>query len=504
MIKFESYKRATINSTLLNIAAKGLVFLNTIVISFYFGGSINSDFYFYVISVSALICSAINGIDYLLLIPESINIRENESQKKSEAFLNFFLSLYGIIGAVLLLISILIPIYFFNAFSKFDINVLQVNKAALIMGSFIIFFQIVNNLMIAILTSYKYFTSAIFSSFINSLLSIILTIVLNKHFGILGSVLGVFIGYITNFIILLYLLKNRLNWSFRNVILVRGKRIWTNILFMEINIVPVWIKNYIILLLISGMVEGSLSAYNLGNNIAIIPEVFILSQVMNVAGIKFSELFSLQKMKEIKELFYKILDTLLLIIIPMSIVICICSSDIVEIVFMRGKFSANNVVITAKCLMFLSFLLPIKIFDAICTRLFTSNQLYKFTVIVATFIHLSFTILTYFLCRNYKLEGLLYSLIIGNYIFLLIGFCYIIKIKCAYIIDKKKIQQIIKLLLYSTVIFIITMYFHSKFQNLNNFIKIILTVLMVIFPFFFFFLKERSNYSIFNTLLIKK
>lgn len=504
MIKSESYRKGIINSSLLNILAKGLVFFNAIIISYYFGTTNNTDIYFYIIAVAALICSAVNGIDYLVLVPEAINIRTNKSDLESKKFFNFFLLLYLTVGIIILIFSLIIPIAFFNSFSKFDVEILKGFKEILLMASFIILLQIVNNLMIAILTSYKFFTTAIFSSFINSLLSIILTIIFHSKWGITGSVLGLLIGYIINFIILIITLKTKIQWSFKEIEVIKNKNIWKNIFFMQINIVPVWLKNYIILLLISGMIAGTLSAYNLGNNIAIIPEVFIIAQILNVAGIKFSELYALRLKNETRDLFYKILDSLLIIILPITIILSICSTDIIEIIFLRGKFSAENVYVTSKCLFFISLLLPIKVYDLLCTRLFTSNQLYSYTVLIATSIHLSFTVVTYYLSTKYQLDGLLYSFLIGNYIFLLAGFSFIILKKCPFIIDKQKLVQILILICFSSFVFIISFYLHNLFTGFNNFVKVFAISFVVLLLYGLFILKQKSNYLFLKNILINK
>ena len=76
MLKTESYKKGVVISTLLNIVAKGITFLNTLIITFFFGAQFQTDIYFYIIAVVSLLCSMINGIDLLVLIPESMRIKE--------------------------------------------------------------------------------------------------------------------------------------------------------------------------------------------------------------------------------------------------------------------------------------------------------------------------------------------------------------------------------------------------------------------------------------------
>ena len=82
MIKTESYKKGVVISTFLNVFTKGIGFLNTLIIAFYFGANTGTDIYFYILAVAGLITSTINGIDYLVLVPQSMKIREQKSEHK--------------------------------------------------------------------------------------------------------------------------------------------------------------------------------------------------------------------------------------------------------------------------------------------------------------------------------------------------------------------------------------------------------------------------------------
>jgi len=50
MLKTESYKKGIVISTGLNVIVKAILFLNSIVIAYYFGTSIDTDLYFYIFS----------------------------------------------------------------------------------------------------------------------------------------------------------------------------------------------------------------------------------------------------------------------------------------------------------------------------------------------------------------------------------------------------------------------------------------------------------------------
>lgn len=426
MLKSESYKKGLYFSTGLNIVAKGIAFVNTLLVAFYFGSNTSTDIYFYVLSVATLITSTINGIDYLVLIPEAMQLRENNCEKKSQEFLNFFIWLYGFIGLLLSLAIVISPILFFTVFSKFDEAQLHHNSSILYIGSIIIVFQLLNNLISAILVSYKYFTVPIILSLVNSCFAILLTIVYHKHLGVEGTILGISIGFVINFVLLVLLMKAKLHWNFLKFYWVKSKKLWRNIGLMQLNLLPVWLRNYIVLYLLSGLETGLVTSLNLGQMLALLPEVFILTQMASVIGIKFSELSSKQQYDETGKLLSDIVNSLYVLLLPIAIVMAVASKDIITIVFEHGGFDRNSATDTAFCFFYFALLLPSKIYDAAFTRLFTSFQVYGLSTLLAISGHFVITALIYFSIKNFQLKGYFISMMIGYYLIMPIIFYLII------------------------------------------------------------------------------
>jgi len=111
LIQSESYRKGTARSVLFNIISKGILFLLTIIIARFFGSNIKTDIYFFVFATMILFSGFINSIDMAVLIPESMRIREKESNDNAISFLNFFLLIYFLIGVVFLVFM-----YFFGPF----------------------------------------------------------------------------------------------------------------------------------------------------------------------------------------------------------------------------------------------------------------------------------------------------------------------------------------------------------------------------------------------------
>jgi peptidoglycan biosynthesis protein MviN/MurJ (putative lipid II flippase) len=483
IFKTESYKKGLIFSTSLNIVAKAIGFLNTLVITFFFGSNITTDIYFYILSVSLLITNTINNIDQSILIPQFMKLRQQKSEKAAQEFINFFIYAYLLMGAIMFLFALFAPVYFYTFFSKFNVNMLNSNKELLYMGSLIILFQLVNYLLSAVLVSSKLFSITIISGLINSVFSILFTFFFQSKLGITGTMLGIALGYCINFFILLFLLKRYQGWDFTAIKWMRDMQVWKNIGLMQVNILPVWVRNYFVLYFLTGLSMGIVTSFNLAQMLATLPEIFILSQVASIAGIKFSELSVTKNHEAVNDLLQNVIKTLCLLIFPVTLIMITANNEIIQFAFERGNFKKNSVEITAYCFFYLSLLMPPKIFDIIFSRLFTSFQLYNITILYATIAHSIITILLFLLVTQFTLQGYFISLLIGNYIILPITFMLIINAKMKMINAKKIIFDTLKLISAGVVVYFIAALFINLLPA-NIYVRVLCTTFFVISLFY--------------------
>lgn len=482
MIKSESYKKGVFVSTFLNVFAKGIGFLNTLIITFFFGANAGTDIYFYILSVAILISGTINGIDYFVLVPESMKIREEKSELEAQKFFNFFIYAYAGIGLLLALAGTLAPTFFYTLFSKYDTGLLNANLNLLYLGTFVIVFQLINNLLTAILTSYKFFTASIISGLINSVFAILFTLVFHEKLGITGTLFGIALGYLVNFFILIFMLKRYQHWNFKAVQFLKDKRIWKNMGLMQLNILPVWLRSYFTIYFLTGMGAGIITSFNLAQMLAGLPEIFILTQVASVAGIKFSELAAKKDVVQTNTLLTNLLNSLFIIIIPIAIVMAVANKEVIQLVFERGSFQGNSIGTTAFCFFFFSLLLPAKIFDVLFSRLFTSFQLYGITTLFAVIVHSVITLLLYILTVNYNLQGFFIALLIGYYLILPVTIMLITKMKIPEIKMKLIVKDILLLLATAVAVYFLADYLFGL-MLFNVFIKIAILCFIVFIPF---------------------
>lgn len=493
MIKIESLKNAVIISTLLNVVAKLIAFINTIIITYYFGTQPDSDIYFYIITVATLLCSSINGIDLLVLVPEIMRLKSNSTESQIMHFVNFFLFLYILLGGIIALFILISPTEFYAMFSKFESGKIGKYTHLLQLGSGIIWFQLVNNLLTSLLTSYRFFIVPMIATIINSCLAIISTFLYHNSLGIKASLIGVLIGSLLNFLLLILLMRFKLNWDFFKVSVMKSRRVWKNIGLMQINLLPVWLRGYVTIVLFSSMSAGTITALNIAQNIAAIPEIFITSQVLSIIGIRFSELNAINSFQELKDLKDKVLVGLFIIIIPIAIIFGICAKDIVALLYLRGDFDIASLNLTSFCLIFLSLLMPFKIPDTLFTRIFTSMQLYRVTVFFGAIAHIIIAMLTYFLTIFMGLKGYFIALLLGYCIIMPFVFYLIIKLKAPTLKSNTLLSNLVRIIVISVGVFFITfhLYGYICFMPLLN----VITVSIIVFTLFFISIHYLLNHS---------
>ncbi|MGK7376263.1 murein biosynthesis integral membrane protein MurJ [Planococcus sp. 1R117A] len=104
--------------------------------------------------------------------------------------------------------------------------------------------------------------------------------------------------------------------------------------------------------LASQIVEGGISALTYSHRIIFFIQAIFVTAVVTVMFPKISKLAVKQNMAELKNIVGKIITTVALIVIPAAVGIMIFSTQITELLFGRGAFEANEVILTSGVLFF--------------------------------------------------------------------------------------------------------------------------------------------------------
>jgi putative peptidoglycan lipid II flippase len=418
--KIESYKRGIIFSSGFNILSKLLLFLQSVAIAFYFGTQSKTDVFFYCTAVITLMAVFINTLDVSVLIPESMRIREQETEKESMMFLNFFIYLYLFIGLLTTFIICLSPINSFLLLSKFSKPILEQNISILLFALPLFLLMIVTTFLVNILASYKFFTIPMIIAMVNNTLALIFLILFHDYFNVLSILIGLVLAYLINIILLIYLMRKNLKWDFSFKMVSLEKRILHNMFYAQAGNMASALASYAPIYLLSGFNAGIITCLNFGQKVADIPRQLIIAQFVSVVGIKFNELYAKKDFEKLNEVYSKAIKILLFMLVPVSILFYLFSHEIIVLLFKRGTFNEASVLVSVNFFKYLGLLLPFFAIISVTGSLYYSAQIIKFAFGYQIFSNVLFITMLFFGLKYFDFMGYPFSLLVINILNVLI------------------------------------------------------------------------------------
>jgi len=427
LLKVESYRKGIVLSTGFNILNKGLVFCNSLIIAYYFGAQLKMDIYFYAYNTIVILAAFITSLNSSVLIPESMRLREQKGGQEAMLFLNFFLYAYACIALLVCLLIFLNPVGAFQTVSDFPGDSLRQQSRILYLSVPLIFLMPVTNLLTDIMTSYKFFSIPMIAGIINGVFSVIFIVLFHGLLDVSSLLVGLLLSYTLNFILLVSLMKKKLNWNFRFHQLKIEKRIWKNIAFAQAGNITSSLSAYAPLYLLSGFSGGIITSLNFAQQISSLPTTLITNQFSAVAGIKFNESYARKDFGKLNSSFLSTASFLMFILFPVAGILFLFPSQIVSVLLEHGEFGKKGVAYTSLFLQYLGLLLPMLVINTLFARLFMASHK----------IRESFW---YQVCFNIVLIAALYIAIhrFGFAAYPITLVCvHVLNILCCYLLEKK-------------------------------------------------------------------
>jgi putative peptidoglycan lipid II flippase len=404
-LKVESYKKGIVLSTIFNIFNKALVFLNSLVIAYYFGTQLKVDLYFYAYNTVLLIVAFITSLNSSVLIPESMRLRVQKEGQEVIYFFNFFIYGYLALTALLCFLFFISPVNAFTTLSHYNPSILRAQAAILYMSVPLIMLMTITNMLADILTSYRFFTIPMIAAIINALFSFFFIIIFHRTLDVKSITLGLLISYLTNIIFLLFLMKKYIHWNFGFKRVSIGRQVWANIAYAQTGNFVTTLGSYAPLYFLSGMGTGVIAALNYAQQISTQPTSFITNQFSAVSRIKMSELYVKGDHPKVNDIFSTTVKFLLFILVPVSGIMFLYSNEIVTILFKRGNFDAASVKLSSDFLRYLGLSLPFTAIISIAGNLYVAAQLIRASITYQIISNLLLIGLVFFFLRWFGYIG---------------------------------------------------------------------------------------------------
>ena len=398
LFKEYSYKRGAALAIGSTFVWKILSFINSILIAFYFGTQTKSDVYFYIIAISGFIVNFSNSLNKNVLIPQTIYLkRENEQEAKT--FLNSFLLLYTGLLLIILGICFIFPLDIFKIVSKFSADIL--NQDILILRFAFLYFAscILCYFLLDIMYIYRIF-SINFLFPLNALIPMLCLVFFHNILGLKTMLIGFIISHLIQILIVLAIMKKKLNWPFTSFKITLEKRFKSNILTNQTLVITNCLSAWIPVYLMSSVAGGIISALSYAKQLTDAPTEILTSKITGVYHIQLNENASSKDFKALNTNFIKVNYLILFIMIPLALFTCYFATDIINLFFKRGKFDSQSALTVSKFLKPLILSLILGALSPFAGSIIASFKKIKESFKYMVLKDISYVLILYF-CINY-------------------------------------------------------------------------------------------------------
>lgn len=358
--KGNSIAKSAFLVTAMMLAFKMFAFVKQAVIAYYYGATLQTDTYFiawgFVSGVSEAIVKSLS----VSLVAIYTGIRVRDGKEKASKLINGLLEVLLPIFTVLFIIiivgspivaKVLAPSYSGES-SGLLTSYIRILAPVLLFGCFELVFC-------AMLDSHKSFYIPRLHSFIYSLIVIIACIFLSKTLGVNALVVA---QYASNVV-----------FTFMLICAVRRYHTYFWVKLNEIpelksiivTAIPLFIGNSALQInqivdksITSGLGDGAASSLSYCHTLEQFVTNIMIVNIGNVIFANFAEFVAKEEKERIKDTLSKAINYMIILLFAISVITIVFSKDIVSIVYYRGSFSYNAVILTSMALIGYAFSFP--------------------------------------------------------------------------------------------------------------------------------------------------
>lgn len=348
--------KSTIGLMIITMLSKILGFIREIVLASSYGASMYSDAYLIAMNIPVVIFSIIGVTLETVLIPIYYEVCNNEKDGKSIEFINNILNIVIIICSILAILGLVFTPYIVKIFAigfEGEAFKIAVEFTRIIILS-IIFIGLSYIITTCLHIKNDFITPgiAIIPKNIIMIISIILSIKHGPYIMIIGTLIAIIFEFI---FLLIFAIKN--GYKYKLYINIKDKYIKKVVILILPVIVGVavnQVNSMIDRTLASTLVEGSISALNYANKLnGFVMALFITSVSVVIYPI-LSKLSSENNDEEFIDAIVQCINSVMLLVIPISVGAIVLSNPIVKILFERGAFDTNATHMTSIALIMYS------------------------------------------------------------------------------------------------------------------------------------------------------
>lgn len=459
--------KSTILLMIATILSKVLGFGRELVLASSYGASEYSDAYLMAMNIPLVILTVIGSTISTVFIPTYFDINNRLGKEKALKFTN---NVFNIVMVVCILLIMICCIYitplvkifamgFEGEILQLTIKFTQISIIGIIFTglSYIIssYLQVNNNFIIPGLISIP--------KNIIIIASIILSINYNPYIMIWGSLLGTMIEFIVQ---IPYAVKQKYKYipyiNIKDEYIKRAMWLIGPVLIgVAVNQVNVMVDRT----LASTLETGSISALNYANKLNGFVTAIFITSIASVIYPKLSKLSSENDKEKFSKSAVQSINSIILLVIPISVGAIVLSTPIVELLFQRGEFDARATNMTANALIMYSIGMVAFGLRDILGKVFYSLKDTKTPMKNGVIAMLMNIVLNIILVKYLKLAGLALATSISSIICILLLF-KALNNKIGYFGQDKIIKTTLKSMISAIMMGIVVYFSYSLLSNI--------------------------------------
>jgi len=374
ILRVQSFRQAAFWSTGINALSQGLALVFSMLMAAVFGAQESTDVLYYCLGVFVLLSGLIQTVNVTVLIPETMRRRHQVGEDDAMAFTNRFMAVFALLITGLTVWILLNPVRTLTLISQFPEEALQRNSRLVFWLLATMPLQMMAQLLLDVLVSYKFLTLPAMLSCVNRVINILFVWLFHRQLGVISMALGMLLGLVLQILLNVYLMGRVLHWKPWVWSTRIGRSVYRNIAWAEVGVLASTLASYIPLFLFSGFSAGALTALNYAKRLCLMPTQLLTNQISNVVGIKFNELAAKRDLAEMANSFDRLSRVLTFVLLPLAMAFMLVQVEISQILFGRGQFTPEAVAEVALLFGVLILALPFEAINVMVARYFIARQ----------------------------------------------------------------------------------------------------------------------------------
>lgn len=362
--------KSTIIISLMTCSFKILGFVKQAFIAYYYGANANTDVYFVAEGFIVGLSTALAKAFAVSLVACYAYVLINKGRKFSNILLSnmmtFFLPVSSFAAFLMFFYAPHLARLLAPAFTeKQYLSLVEYLKFL----SPLVILIVIFSLLSAALDAEKKFIPARLHSLFTSIFLIAACVFLSKSYGLQGLIFAQYLSYLFILVIVFYSLSKNYKYSFHNPLKDENVfRVFRTAFPLIIGNATLQINQIVNKIIASGLDSGVVSSLSYAQVLDQFVTSVLLVNAGNLLFANFAILVAQNKESEVKDTLIHFMNVIIIIMVPISIITCMLSREIVSIVYLRGSFSHNAVKMTSLALIGYAIGFPIVAFRDILIK----------------------------------------------------------------------------------------------------------------------------------------